>query len=153
MPKVSDYASHQPATVRRTDSVFEAAALMRDRHVGCVIVVDGPSTAPRPIGMLTDRDIVVGVLAQTDRALHLAKVDDVMTLGVLEATSSDDLSDTLVAMRAKGVRRVPVVSAEGVLVGVLSFDDVLDYVHDQVSDLAALIGREQRRERRVRPTE
>jgi CBS domain-containing protein len=124
---------------------------MRDRHVGCVVVVeDGAGGVQRPIGILTDRDIVVGVLAQTDRQLHLVRVDDVMTKEPVQVKDTDDLSDTLMTMRAKGVRRVPVVSAQGSLVGVLSFDDILDYIQDEVSDLARLVGRGRRREQRVR---
>jgi CBS domain-containing protein len=151
MPTVSDYCNHEPVTVGRERGLLEAASLMRDKHVGCVIVVEGgASDGTHPIGILTDRDIVVGVLAQTDRQLHLVRVDDVMTPDPVMARETDDLSDTLMTMRTKGVRRVPVVSEGGKLVGVLSLDDILDYVQDQVSDLARLVGRERRHERHVR---
>jgi CBS domain-containing protein len=151
MPTVNDYASHEPVTVSPEDGLLEAASRMRDQHVGCVVVVrKAQEGAGRPVGILTDRDIVVGVLAQSDRQLHLVRVDDVMTKDPVTVKDTDDLSDTLMTMRAKGVRRVPVVSARGDLVGLLSFDDILDYVQDEVTDLARLIGREQRRERRVR---
>jgi CBS domain-containing protein len=147
MPRVSDYCSQEAITVKREYSLLETAQLMRDQHVGCVVVVDEDPTGKRPVGILTDRDIVVGVLAQTDRQLHLIRVDDVMTRNPLQAKATDDLSDTLMEMRAKGIRRMPVVSSEGTLVGVLSFDDILDYIQDEVSDLARLVGRERRRER------
>jgi CBS domain-containing protein len=151
MPCVSDYSSEEAVTVERGFGLLETAKLMRDHHVGCVVVVDEATGQKQPIGILTDRDIVVGVLAQTDRQLHLVRAEDVMTRNPLQANAADDLSDTLMAMRAKGVRRVPVVSAEGSLVGVLSFDDVLDYVHDEVTDLARLVGRGRRREAAARP--
>jgi CBS domain-containing protein len=152
MPTVNDYCNHETVTVTRQDGLLEAASLMRDNHVGCVVVVDrAKGGVRRPIGILTDRDIVVGVLAQTDRQLHLARVDDVMTANPVLALETDDLSDTLLTMRSKGIRRLPVVSAEGNLVGLLSFDDILEYVHEEISDLANLVSRERRREHDTRP--
>lgn len=153
MPTVKDYCNHDPVTVKREYNLFDAASLMRDNHVGCVVVVDmKPGGVHHPAGILTDRDIVVGVLAKTDRQLHLLRVDDVMTRDPVVARESDDISSVLMTMRAKGIRRIVVVSDSGSLAGVLSFDDVLDYVQDEVSDLSRLIGREQRRERRLRPS-
>jgi CBS domain-containing protein len=151
MPSVKDYCNREPITVTREFGLLDAAALMRDNHVGCLMVVQRTEHGGRrPIGILTDRDIVVGVLAQTDRQLHLVRVDDVMTPNPAQAKETDDLSDTLMTMRAKGIRRMPVVSAGGDLVGVLSFDDILDYLRDEVNALAGLVSREQRHERQVR---
>jgi predicted transcriptional regulator len=152
MPSVKDYCNLEPVTAKREFGLIDAASLMRDQHVGCVVVVERTSGGGhRPVGILTDRDIVVGILAQTDRQLHLVRVDDVMTHNPALAKDTDDLSDTLMTMRAKGIRRMPVVSAAGELVGVLSFDDVLEYVSDEMTDLARLVGRERQHERRVRP--
>jgi CBS domain-containing protein len=151
MPTVSDYCSREPVTVKREYSLLDAAGAMRDHHVGCVVVVDDePGETRRPVGILTDRDIVVGVLAQTDHQLHLVRVEDVMTANPVLAKDTDDLSETLMTMRTKGIRRVPVVTEQGVLCGVLSFDDILEYIKDEVSDLAHLVGRERQREQRVR---
>jgi CBS domain-containing protein len=151
MPSVSDYCNHEPITVKRESGLLDAAGLMREHHVGCVVVAERtPGGGHRPVGILTDRDIVVGVLAQTDRQLHLVRVDEIMTPNPALARETDDLSDTLMTMRAKGIRRMPVVSAAGELVGVLSFDDILDYIRDEVDDLALLVGRERQHERRVR---
>lgn len=152
MPTVNDYCNHDPITVKREYTVLDAAGLMRDNHVGCVVVTEmAPGGVHRPVGILTDRDIVVGALALSDRQWPTVRVDDVMTAAPVVANEKDDISDVLVTMRVKGIRRVPVVSDAGSLVGLLSFDDVLDYVQDEVSDLARLVGREQRRERRLRP--
>jgi CBS domain-containing protein len=151
MPTVNDYCNHSPVTVTRRDGVIDAASLMRDKHVGCVVVVErGEGGTSRPVGILTDRDIVVGLLAQTDRQLHLVRVDDIMTAQPVLAKDTDDLSDTLLKMRAKGIRRLPVVSETGALVGLISFDDLLEYVQEEVSDLARLVSRERHREQQTR---
>lgn len=152
MPTVNDYCNREPITVKGDEGLLDAAALMRENHVGSVVVVaDAPDGSRRPIGILTDRDIVVRVLAQTDRQLHLVRVDDVMTPNPVVVRDTDDLSDTLMTMRAKGIRRLPVVSPQGGLVGVLSFDDILDYIEDEVSDLARLVSRERRHELHTEP--
>jgi predicted transcriptional regulator len=123
---------------------------MRELHVGSLVIVDGPANERRPIGILTDRDIVVGVLAQTDQKLDILCVDDVMTSELVVAREDDDLDEVLRRMRAKGVRRMPVVDSRGVLKGVVAADDILEHVREQVGALAALIGRERNREERFR---
>lgn len=124
---------------------------MRELHVGCLVIVeDGPHDTLEPVGILTDRDIVVGVLAQTDQQLHLVRVDDVMTRKLLVVRETEDLDEALRRMRAAGVRRAPVLSAEGALRGLLSFDDILEHVQEQIGALVALLGRERRREQAAR---
>lgn len=151
MPTVNEYMSFDPVTARGGEGLLDAARRMRELHVGCLVVVDdGPPGKARPIGILTDRDIVVGVLAQTDQKLHLLRVDDVMTAKLVLVRESDDLDEALRRMRSSGVRRVPVIDAEGALKGILAFDDVLQHVEIQIGALASLIGRERRREEAAR---
>lgn len=150
MPTVNEYMSSDPVTARGGEGLLDAARRMRELHVGCLIVVDGASGEHRPIGILTDRDIVVGVLAQTDQKLSLVRVDDVMTRNLVLARENDDLDEVLRRMRMKGVRRVPVVDSLGILKGVVALDDVLEHVREQIDTIAALIGRERNREESVR---
>jgi CBS domain-containing protein len=150
MPTINEYMSFDPVTARGAEGLLDAARRMRQLHVGCLVVVDGPAGEHRPIGILTDRDIVVGVLAQTDQKLHLLSVDDVMTQKLVLAREGEDLDEVLRRMRAKGVRRVPVVDPRGTLKGLLSFDDILEHVREQVGALAELVGRERRREETAR---
>jgi CBS domain-containing protein len=123
---------------------------MRDEHVGCVVVVDERNGKRIPVGMLTDRDIVVGVLARTDHLIDAVTVDEAMTTDVLQAREGDDLADTWKRMRSYGVRRLPVVDAEGTLAGLITFDDLIDWLSEEVYDLAQLLVRErvQEQERR-----
>jgi CBS domain-containing protein len=150
MPTVNQYMSSDPVTARRGEGLLEVASRMRELHVGSLVIVDGPANERRPIGILTDRDIVVGVLAQTDQKLDILCVDDVMTSELVVAREDDDLDEVLRRMRAKGVRRMPVVDSRGVLKGVVAADDILEHVREQVGALAALIGRERNREERFR---
>ena len=150
MPTINEYMSSDPVTARGGEGLLDAARRMRELHVGCLVVVDGPAGEHRPVGILTDRDIVVGVVAQTDQKLHLLRVDDVMTQELVLARESEDVDEVLRRMQAKGVRRVPVVDSSGTLKGLLSFDDILEHVREQIGALAGLIGRERRREETVR---
>jgi CBS domain-containing protein len=134
----------------RDDTIAEAARRIRTRHVGTLVVVDTRGGRPVPLGMLTDRDIVVNVLADDGEHIDVLRVGDVMGSRLVTARENEDLTDALKRMRLHGVRRVPVVTAEGYLVGILAFDDLIEHVTRELEDLAALVGREQEQEREVR---
>jgi CBS domain-containing protein len=135
-------------TVMPTDDLVAAAHVMREKHVGFLIVSDG-SQHGRVVGVLTDRDIVVAVLAQEVDARAL-KVGDVMTRNPLVIDEAQSIETVLRHMREAGVRRVPVVDLSGALTGVLSIDDVLERIAEQLINIAGSIRNEQRMERAVR---
>jgi len=137
-------------TVAPTDDLIAAAHVMREKHVGYLIVSSGPAEAhKRVVGVLTDRDIVVAVLAQEVDA-HALKVGDVMTRDPLLIEEGQSIEAVLRHMREAGVRRVPVVDRSGALTGVLSIDDVLERIAEQLINIAGSIRNEQRMERAVR---
>jgi CBS domain-containing protein len=137
-------------TVAPTDDLIAAAHLMREKHVGYLIVSEGaPGRNRRVAGVLTDRDIVVAVLAQEVDA-HALKVGDVMTRDPLLIEEGQSIEAVLCHMREAGVRRVPVVDRSGALTGVLSIDDVLETLAEQLINIAGSIRNEQRMERAVR---
>ncbi|MDE2451458.1 MAG: CBS domain-containing protein [Gammaproteobacteria bacterium] len=137
-------------TVAPTDDLIAAAHVMREKHVGYLIVSEGaPLRHRRVVGVLTDRDIVVAVLAQEVDA-HALKVGDVMTRDPLLIEEGQSLEAVLCHMREAGVRRVPVVDRSGALTGVLSIDDVLELIAEQLINIAGSIRNEQRMERVVR---
>jgi CBS domain-containing protein len=132
-------------------AVNEAARLMRDRHVGCLVVVEERTLEDRVVvGMLTDRDIAIGVVA-ADRDPHGMRVGDIMSKGVISAREDDSLADLLSAMRRKGVRRVPVVSPQGSLIGVVALDDVLDVLAQEMKAVAEAVGAASRHEANALP--
>jgi CBS domain-containing protein len=142
---IGEICSRDVVLTRRDTSVREAARLMREYHVGALVVVDETGEGRRPVGVLTDRDIVVGIVAKGLDADEL-RVDEVMAPQVITATERAGVAETMELMRAKGVRRVPVVDARGMLVGIVTADDFVDLLAEEMSALARMIAREQHRE-------
>jgi CBS domain-containing protein len=130
-------------------TISEAVKLMRDQHVGDIVVVEQRGPEPVPVGILTDRDIVIEVLAE-DVDPQSVSVGDIMSASLLTARESEELIDVIARMRAQGVRRVPVVNERGGLEGILTVDDILELLAEQVNGLAGLVKTEQRRERERR---
>jgi CBS domain-containing protein len=138
------------ATVGAGIDVAEAAKLMREQHVGDLIVVKTRGDASVPVGILTDRDIVVGVIAKGVEP-NAVTVGDTMTRNLLTVREDASLEFALREMRRYGVRRAPVVRANGDLVGVITADDIIQHLAVQLSRLADVIRLEQESELRARP--
>ena len=139
--KVAKACSHNPVIASGDIDIIEAARLMRKHHVGTLIVNEMEGEISRPVGIITDRDLVVEVLPR-DMNLHKIKLEDVMSGCPLTAWEGDDLYETLERMWLKGVRRVPVVDDKGSLIGVLSTDDVLEVLAKELSGVIKLFDRE-----------
>lgn len=136
-------------TASRETSISEAAQLMRDKHVGSLVITETREHRVEPVGMLTDRDIVVGVLAENVDP-NTITVGDIMTSAVLKVCEQDTILDTARRMRARGVRRVPVVSRQCELVGVLAQDDILELLSEELSLLVRMMSRKAEQEIRKR---
>ena len=136
-----EYCTRDVVIVERTESLRTAINLMRSEHVGDVVVVDKENSSTKPIGILTDRDIVVEILAE-DVELDEVAIGDVMSFQLITVNEDTKLMDAIKRMRSEGVRRLPVVDNDGGLVGILSADDVLELIAEQMSDLVALVARE-----------
>jgi CBS domain-containing protein len=123
---------------------------MRQHHVGDVIVVDRADAERMPIGIVTDRDIVVEVVALGVDPTAVT-LGDMMSWGELvTAQENDTYADTLRLMHDKGIRRIPVINAAGVLVGIISVDDILPRFVVELSEVADLAARSRQRERQKR---
>lgn len=126
-----------------------AARLMRENHVGCLIVVEETGSQRTVVGLLTDRDIVTSVIAHGVDPATL-NVGDVMNTNLVTAREDDSLIDLMRSMRQKGVRRIPVVGKQRELIGVVTLDDVLDILSQELGLLVAAIETEGKRERQMR---
>jgi CBS domain-containing protein len=123
-------------------SALQAASLMRHRHVGDVVVVDNPQEEGMPLGVVTDRDLVVEVLG---KGLDPAKttVGSLMGTPVVIARESEDTALVIERMRTHGVRRVPVVTGEGTVVAIVTLNDLLKAVIAEASALLQVTSRGQ----------
>ena len=142
---IGELCNREVIVVGRGTDALCAAKLMRQHHVGDLIVVEESKGRRIPVGIVTDRDLVLEVLAQEVDPAGVT-VDDIMSLTVKSVLETDDLLDTLRYMADNGIRRLPVVNKHGELEGILTLDDVLELLSEQISDLTKLIGREQKLE-------
>jgi CBS domain-containing protein len=147
--RVGEICNREVVVIDREASLLEAAKVMRSQHVGTVVVVEKQDGNPIPVGILTDRDMVIALIAE-EVPLSAVSVGDVMSFELIIARESDDLFATVEHMRDKGIRRLPVVAENGSLVGILAVDDVLDLLAEQLNALVRLVACERRREEQRR---
>lgn len=147
--RIGDICTNDTICCTRDDTVQAAAMLMRRHHVGDLVVVDNDGGNNIPLGILTDRDIVLAVVAPgLDPGSLLA--GDIMSDDLLTASEADDVYETIEHMRLRGIRRVPVVDANGKLSGIVSADDLLEFLAEEMSELSRIGSWQQSRERRAR---
>jgi CBS domain-containing protein len=130
----------------QSSSLAEVARAMSAEHVGAVIITDGNHEQAPVAGIITDRDIVNAQLAQ---AKDLASVSaaSAMTKQVLTLTQDESIDSAIAHMRARNVRRAPVVSADGVPVGLVSVDDLIGQVSFDLLEIASIVARQPQCER------
>jgi CBS domain-containing protein len=146
---IGDICVREVVTATRETTIQKAAQLMRENHVGDLLVVEQRNGLRSPVGIVTDRDIVVAVVAPgLDPAV--LSVGDIMGPDLETVQEDDGIFETLNQMRDAGIRRIPVVSEGHALVGIVSTDDIVQLLADEMTEVAKLISREQRREMATR---
>ena len=146
---VGEICNREVVVAERTTTIVEAARIMRRYHVGDLVVVDEVQGRRVPVGMVTDRDMVVEVIAR-EQPFASCTVSAIMSATVVCVPETAGVIETIQLMRSHGVRRVPVVDAGGALVGILAADDLLDLLAEELSALARIAPRGQEREVRAR---
>jgi CBS domain-containing protein len=147
---VGDICNRSVVVAPKTEMIIDAAKRMRTSHVGDVVVIERRDGRHIPVGILTDRDIVISAVAGDPAHINSLLVSDVMSSDLVTAKETDSTEAALKKMEEHGVRRLPIVDDDGALIGVLTLDDVLRSLTAQQSDLVALVAREQQRERQYR---
>jgi CBS domain-containing protein len=130
--RVSDFTWREPVTIGVSATIAAAAALLADQGVGSLVVVDGD----QPVGIVTDRDLVVRALA---RGIGPdARVDGIMSMGVVALDADDDVEELYAVFARHAIRRVPVVDHDRV-VGMISLDDALVSTAGQMAALSGVL--------------
>jgi len=142
---VGEVCNREVVVIHPDASVLDAARLMKVHHVGDVIVVEGVDRRA-PVGILTDRDVALAVVDRFTRLPYL-RVSEIMSHDIVTANETENLFAVVKKMRSHGIRRLPIVNSAGALEGILTFDDVMALLSDELNDLARLVVAEQKRER------
>lgn len=146
---IGEICNRKVVVMQAEELVAEAARLMRDQHVGSVLIVDEQDGKRVPVGIVTDRDLVVEVIAP-ELDPEVITEGDIMMTGFAVAKEETGVFEAIQYMRAKGVRRLPVVDIEEKLVGIVTLDDLLILLLEELDALAKLVVREQQNELAVR---
>ncbi|MDH3638160.1 MAG: CBS domain-containing protein [Gammaproteobacteria bacterium] len=136
--QVGEVCNRNVVVIEGDQSVLAAARLMREYRVGDVVVVEERGGRNVPIGIFTDRDVAIEVLADEVDPKSIA-VKDAMSYELVTVSIDDGIPETVKFMREKRVRRIPVVDKQGALAGILTIDDVLDLLAETLTDIAHLV--------------
>ena len=142
---ISEICNREVIVVQPNDTILEAAKLMRQHHVGDVLVVEDRGGVRVPVGIVTDRDLVVEIMAPELDQMVIT-VGDIMVPDLVTVKENTGVFEAIQYMRAKGVRRLPVVDGSGGLVGILTLDDLLELLAEELLALARLVKHEQKKE-------
>jgi CBS domain-containing protein len=139
---IGEICIRQVVIARATESIYEASQLMCRFSVGNVLVIENK----HPVGILTDRDIIIRVVAQ-GKDPRKALIGDVMSAPIISIKESAGLGDAIRLMRSRGIRRLPVIDEDGQLAGIVTLDDLIELLAEEMSALVALIKYEQEKEK------
>jgi CBS domain-containing protein len=146
---MSELCNAEVITVERNTTVTEACKRMRQNHVGAVVVMDSKNGKTTPVGIVTDRDVVVELVA-TELDPDVITVGDIMVPSLTVINKSAGLFEAIRLMADKGVRRLPVVDDDGTLCGIMTLDDILLLLAEELGALNKLVEREQKSEAKRR---
>lgn len=130
-------------------SAIDAARLMRQHHVGDLVVVDDPQQDRVPLGIVTDRDLAIEVLGAS-RDPATTTVGSLLRRPLVIATESEDTAQVIERMRAQAVQRIPVVDGRGAVIGIVTLDDMLRHLAAETRALLEIVDIGRRREQRGR---
>ncbi|SOD41399.1 CBS domain-containing protein [Nitrosovibrio sp. Nv4] len=146
---IGEICNRDVVFLRRDDTVLEAAKLMRKHHVGDVVVVEERDGVRVPVGIVTDRDLVVEIMA-TELDHTVITVGDIMEQELITVKESVGIFEAVQYMRSKTVRRLPIVDETGALLGILTLDDLLELLSEELLAISKLISYQRQKETRRR---
>ena len=146
---VGEICNRNVVIVKREDTILEAARLMRQHHVGDVVIVDEQEGRRIPVGVVTDRDVVVEIMA-TELDPVVITVSDIMEQELVCVKESTGIFEAVQYMRSKTVRRLPIVDENGALIGILTLDDLLELLAEELLAISKLTSYQRQKETRRR---
>ena len=146
---IGEICSREVVCAKRDATVKTAARLMREQHVGSIVVVEEPEDKRIPTGIVTDRDIVVAVVA-LGLDPEVIQIGDIMGTNLVSVKEDWGIAEVVELFQLKGVRRLVVTDSDGYLVGIVAADDVLSLLAEEMSALASMVGGERKREAAMR---
>lgn len=147
---IGSFCTRHVITVAPDATVVEASKLMRQHHVGVVVIVDERTGGAKPLGVLTDRDIAVEVVA-LGVAPDTLKVSEAVQRPATSLAEDTGYAEAVRFMSVNGVRRMPIVDRAGNLVGIITLDDILRQLAGPLLALCDLVARERTFEKATRP--
>jgi len=149
--KLKEFATTLVAVVEPDTAARVVAQLMRRHHIGALVVVDALDKN-KPVGIVTDRDLVLELMSEgLDPAVFTA--GDIMSVDLVKAHPEMDAMDAVQLMRKYRLRRLVIVDDAGHLAGIVTIEDVLGLLTRELADLAVDLGTARDRETRERPND
>lgn len=138
---IGNIAQRDVVTAAPSDTLSKIVKLMKQKHVGCVVIVKRPAERVTPVGIVTDRDVVRALADKVADTFTLSAAD-VMTRDPTVLRESDSVATAIAQMRSRGVRRAPVLNDHGALVGIVSVDNLLFELGKELAGLVSLIAKQ-----------
>lgn len=143
--KLGSICNREVIVALKEETAANAITLMREHHVGELVIVEGVGSHVVPVGVLTDRDILISVINANLNPSDIL-IADIISYNLVTARFDSSIENGLKIMRTRGVRRLPVVGRNNELVGLVTLDDIVDLVSAKINDLAVLIHTEKQQE-------
>ncbi|EPZ52411.1 CBS domain protein [Bacteriovorax sp. BAL6_X] len=139
---IKDMIQKNTVIINSNATLKDAAKQMYEKHVGAIVVVDNVTGKKNtPIGILTDRDIAIS-FGKKGKIEPNSKVSEIMTKNVVLCTPNDSVVDTIKKMQANGIKRLPVVNGRDQIIGIISSDDIIQTIGNELYDLSKIVNLE-----------
>ncbi|POB12704.1 cyclic nucleotide-binding/CBS domain-containing protein [Halobacteriovorax sp. DA5] len=136
---IKDIIQKDVVIINSNATLKDAAKQMYEKHVGAIVVVDNITGKKNtPVGILTDRDIAIS-FGKEGKIEPYSKVSEIMTQNVVLCTPKDSIVDTIKKMQANGIKRIPVVNSRDQIVGIISSDDIIQRLGNEIHDLSQIV--------------
>lgn len=146
--RVGEICSRSVVWCEPGTSVVDAAKIMRDAHLNNVIVAKQRDGERIPVGVLTDRDIVIQIVAKEVDPKAIT-AGDIMSREIFTVDEDEPMREAIERMRFKGVRRFPVVNKRGAMIGIIAMEDLLRNLAEDLTAIAAVMPRARIKEARA----